>query len=237
MPIHLRNHHAGLRGLFPHPPAPPAVPRANRRHNAPAQHQDNRHYFRRPLHCQDHLCHATFPPRFGVDPGAVERFMAEQWELAAGSAPSIASQHQTRRVVLAAREQKYGWMGIIAWFFGLIFGVSSLAEETLDSQPSRPLGEVLWEGICHTSECVADITGCAVGRLVTSIRKVDWDRLWKLAAFIYIAYIWGQREEEIIRMQAPSRARALSELSQSNYKGVRYTLVEDMQGWCKYSPN
>lgn len=228
MPFLLRN--GSKRPLFPHSNANSSQQQKPLRRQVPSPQQpsDDRYYFQRPLHCDDHMCYTMVLPRLGLEDGSLNHFMTEQWKLAAGSRPDLASQYMTSSAILAAREQKYNWLTLVEWFFGLFIGSGgSTTPGTLEPEtPHRSLIEMVLDFFCF----IANMLGYIVAQSIKSIKKVDWDRVWKVLAFFYVAYIWGRREEERFKQLGSCRSPLKTEIG-----GLEYRLVEDVQAWCKSS--
>lgn len=164
--------------------------------------------------------------------------MNEQWRLASAGTPSLASQYKARSTVLAAKERRFtSFTTLLGFLFNLVFGSGTVPEEkTTPEEPGRPIEEILRELCTGIFQLMSNLLGHSISAIYQGIKRVDWDRVWKIVAFAYIAYIWGGKEEkrlerlgEIVRR----RSRAVSDLSGVDVP--RYLLVEDVRGWCKYS--
>lgn len=161
--------------------------------------------------------------------------MNEQWRLAQPGKPSIISQYNTRSTLLAAKEKRFSsFMTLLAFLLGLAFRSGTVQEEKITPEdPRRPIGEIMKELFTAISQLLSILLKYSISATYQEIKRVDWDRVWKIMVFVYIAYIWGGKEEkrlerlgEIIR----GRSTAVSEVG-----GPKYFLVKDIRGWCKYS--
>ena len=192
------------------------------------------YYFQAPLKCKDRICHQNVPQH--VDHAECEHslYMSEQWRLAQPGKPSIMSQHNTRSTLLAAKEQRFTtFMTLLGFLLSLVFGSGTALEEKITPENrGRPIGEVMKELFTAIFQLLSNLLESIISAIYHGIKRVDWDRVWKIMVFVYIAFIWGGKEEkrlerlgEIIK----GRSRAVCEVD-----GPRYLLVEDMRGWCKY---
>lgn len=194
------------------------------------------YYFQAPLKCKDRICHQTVPQHVHHAECEHSLYMNEQWNLAQPSKASIMSQHNTRSTLLAAKEQRFtSFMMLFGFLLRLAFGSGTPSEEKVTPEDTgRPIGEIMKGLFTAIFQLLSNLLRYSISAIWQGIKRVDWDRAWKIMAFVYIAYIWGGKEEKRLdKLGEMVRGRQRVVMDLTGVDGPRYMLVEDMRGWCK----
>lgn len=124
-------------------------------------------------------------------------------------------------------------MALLGFLLSLASESGTATEEKITPEGGgRPIGENMKEVFTAIFQPLSNLLGYIISAIYRGMKRVDWNRVWKVVAFAYIAYIWGGREEK--RLEGLSEMVRGRERAVSVVEGPTYLLVGDVRGWCKY---